>query len=75
MADMVRRRPGPGRPSKGDRTVFTTRIPAQIAEALRAYADEADLSYSEAVANAVAEKFGFPPVASPPVADQQKLIA
>ncbi len=55
--------------------MFTTRIPAQIAEALRAYADEADLSYSEAVANAVAEKFGFPPVASPPVADQQKLIA
>lgn len=45
-----KRMPGPGRPSKGDRELFATRIPTAVAGDLRALADDLDLSYSETLA-------------------------
>ena len=59
------RTPGSGRRSKGDRDVMTTRLPTELADLVRADAENyEDASYSELIANAVAEKYGHPPVAT-----------
>ena len=74
-AAMRQRPPGSGRRSKGPRDVFTTRVPTPIADLVRADADRAELSYSDFVANVLAEKYGLPPVAEPKDQDQMKLTA
>ena len=72
---MRQRTPGSGRRSKGRRDIFTTRIPTPLAGQLRADAERLDLSYSDFIANVVAEKYGQPPVAEPRDEDQMKLTA
>lgn len=53
---------------------MTTRLPPTLADAVRAYADRHDLSYSDAIANVLAEHFGAPPVAPvAPVKDESQL--
>jgi len=72
----MRQRPeGSGRRSKGPRDVFTTRIPTPLADQLRADAERQDLSYSDFLANVVAEKYGHPPVAPAKQDDQMRLTA
>lgn len=51
-----KRTSGGGRPSKGDRHVFTTRIPIRDAEKLFAVADSLGKSASEFIADAMTEK-------------------
>lgn len=72
---MARRKPGPGRPNKGPRLLFTVRMPAALADAVRADAERLDLTYSDYVANLVAETYGEPPVATPKDDKQMKLTA
>jgi hypothetical protein len=44
---------------------MTTRLPTELADLVRADAENyEDASYSELIANAVAEKYGHPPVAT-----------
>lgn len=51
---MTNRRQGStGRPSKGDRHAFSTRIPRVYAERVIAYADAIDRSYSDVLADLV----------------------
>lgn len=51
---MARRRPGPGRPSKGERKGYFTRVPIEDALQVDAAADAADVSYSEYIAALIA---------------------
>lgn len=51
-----KRTSGGGRPSKGDRHVFTTRVPIRDAEKLFAVADAQGKSASEFIAETLAEK-------------------
>lgn len=55
---MAKRR-GPGRPSKGDRHQFATRVPRQVADAIQENADNNGLSYSEYLAWVLANAHGF----------------
>ncbi len=72
----MQRRPAQGgRPSKGRRAPLLTRPPAALAEAVRAEAERLDMTYSDYIANVLAEKHGFPPVARPHDGDQMKLTA
>lgn len=72
----MRQRPeGSGRKSKGPRDVFTTRIPTPLADKLRDDAQRHDLSYSDFLANVVAEKYGHAPVAVAKDTEQMKLTA
>lgn len=52
----IQKRASGGRPSKGDRHVFTTRVPIQDAEKVFAVADHQGRSASEFIAQAIAEK-------------------
>ena len=63
-----------GRKDKGDRVAVLTRPPLALAEAVRAAADEADMSISDYVANVLAAAHGFPPVVGPKD-DRQMRIA
>ena len=72
---MRQRPPGSGRKSKGPRDVFTTRLPTALGDLVRADAERVDLSYSDYMANLVAEKYGFPLVAEPKNEDHMKLSA
>lgn len=67
--------PGAGRPSKGDRKAFMTRMPVTLGELVEQRADVDDLSYSEVIANAVAAYFGQQPVAVPRDEEQMQLTA
>ncbi|MGP5220668.1 hypothetical protein ACTXMB_15140 [Arthrobacter rhombi] len=51
-----KRSSGTGRPSKGDRHVFTTRVPVHDAEKLFAVADSLGKSASEFIAETMSEK-------------------
>lgn len=63
----TRRRPGSGgRPSKGDRHLFATRIPVPVAEAVMEAAEALGLSYSEFLALLAAEAMGMPELAPHP---------
>lgn len=64
MASKRSRAGGPGRPSKGPRDVFLTRLPPAHASAVRTRAEELDLSYSECIADLLAEAFGLPLVST-----------
>ncbi len=55
--------------------MFTTRIPTPLADKLRADAQRQDLSYSDFLANVVAEKYGHDLVAAAKDTDQMKLTA
>lgn len=46
--------PGAGRPSKGDRDVFMTRVPRAVGDAVRQRAEDLDLSFSECIADLLA---------------------
>src|SRR4051812_30412363 len=71
---MRKRTAGPGRPNKGAREAFMTRLPEALATELRNEADELDLSYSELIGNIVAARYGLPPVGQPrPSGDQDQL--
>ncbi len=59
---MGRGRPGAGRPSRGDRWLVCTRLPADLADLFRAEADRLDLTYNDLLANLAAEHYGRPPV-------------
>lgn len=50
---MAKRRPGPGRPSKGDRALMATRLPLDDAEDVKALAEARDWTYSETLAELV----------------------
>jgi len=69
------RKPGPGRKSRGDRELFSTRLPVALAGQLRADAERLDLSLTDTLANLVAVAYGHPPVATPHPADQMRLTA
>jgi hypothetical protein len=56
------RPPGAGRPSKGAREYFGTRLPAELAALVRAESDRLDLSYSEYIANILAVQHGVKPI-------------
>lgn len=64
-----------GRPSKGDRKVMYSRVPAEIAALVEAEAQEQALPYSDVIANALAAHFGRPPVAVPRHPDQLQMTA
>jgi hypothetical protein len=51
---MAKRRPGPGRPSKGDRELMATRLPLDVSGGVKALAEARDWSYSETLAELVA---------------------
>lgn len=51
---MAKRRPGPGRPSKGHRELMATRLPHDVSGDVKALAEARDWSYSETLAELVA---------------------
>lgn len=53
---------GAGRPSKGAREYFGTRLPVELAAVIRAESDRLDLSYSEYIANVLAVQHGLKPI-------------
>jgi hypothetical protein len=72
---MARRPATGGRPSKGNREPLLTRAPADLAQVVRDEADRLGLSYSDYIANVLADKHGFPQVAEPKNDAQMKLTA
>lgn len=72
---MPRQRSAGGRPHKGDRELFSTRLPQELAVLLRAEAEELDLTYSDYLGNLVAERFGREPLAHPAAVSAERLIA
>ena len=61
MASMPKRvSPGGGRPSKGARELFTTRVPKPVADMIRERAEELDLSFSECIADVLAVALNLP---------------
>lgn len=75
MPRMAKRQAQGGRPSKGPRVTLLTRCPPEVANAARAEAERLDLSYSDLVANVLAERYGLPPIAEPKADGQLKLPA
>ncbi len=72
---MARRPATGGRPSKGKRQPLLTRAPAELAQVVRNEADRLGLSYSDYIANVLADKHGFPHVTEPKNDAQMKLTA
>jgi hypothetical protein len=72
---MARQRNAGGRPHKGDRKLFSTRLPQDLAELMSAEADEFDLTYSDYLANLVAEHFGRGLLVAPAPQLEERLIA
>lgn len=58
MAGKGRANPGAGRPSKGDRHAFMTRIPRETADALMAEAERLNVTYGDLIAYHVARSLG-----------------
>lgn len=48
-----------GRPSKGPRHAFLSRVPMDAATRLMEEADELDVSYSELIAHVIGERYGL----------------
>lgn len=69
--DMAERRARGGRPSKGERGHLVSRPPADLDQAVREEADRLGLYVSDYIANVLAEKLGFPPVAAPTASTAQ----
>jgi len=72
---MARQRNAGGRPHKGDRKLFSTRLPQDLAELMSAEADELDLTYSDYLANLVAEHFDRGLLVAPAPQLEERLIA
>ncbi len=73
---MARRATRTGRPSKGCRELFVTRLPDQLAERFRDDAEALDLTLTDHLANIVAGHYGLPPIAAvPKPSAQERLIA
>lgn len=70
IAAMAKRQPGPGRPSKGDRTLMATRLPNPDSDRVREIAAAYDWSYSETLAALVAIALNH--CAELPALDQQE---
>jgi len=68
-----------GRPSKGERMAVGARLPVAIAHAMRDEAERRDVSYSDVLASALADRYGLPPALPPeaevPADEQMKLTA
>lgn len=75
IGGMTRRPATGGRPSKGNREPLLTRAPADLAQVVRDEAERLGLSYSEYIANVLADKHGFPHIAQPKNDAQMKLTA
>ena len=73
VADMATR-VGTGRPSLGDRTQLTVRIPPGIHQALRDEAQSRGISMNQALLEIAADHLGVTEVALP-INDQEKLSA
>lgn len=56
----MRNQGGPGRPSKGDRHVFISRVPRAAADRIMAEAEKLGLSYSEYIAYVLANAHDIP---------------
>lgn len=69
------RHAGPGRPSKGDRKLLTTRPPRALADVICGEADRLGLTWSDYIANVLAQAHGFPPIATPKDEEQMRLTA
>jgi len=73
---MARRPPRTGRPSKGERQLFVTRLPAPLAEQFRDEADALELTLTDHLANIVAAHYGAPAIVEVVEdAAQERLIA
>lgn len=72
---MARRPATGGRPSKGNREPLLTRAPADLAQVVRDEADRLGLSYSDYIANVLADRHGFPHVGHPKDEAQMQLTA
>jgi hypothetical protein len=72
---MAKRQANGGRPSKGDRELFVTRVPKPVALVIRERAEELDLSYSEYLAGLLATALEMPEHAPsmPKDRDQEEL--
>lgn len=68
---MARRRGSGGRPSKGPRVPFMTRVPEPLGDAISDAADAAGLTLSDYIAGVLANAHGFPAPTSPN--DQEEL--
>ena len=67
---MGKRQAGPGRPSKGQRHLMATRLPTDVADAVRGLAEARDWSYSDTLAALVV--LGLDRVADLPPAPTQQ---
>ena len=65
LFNVNRRRPGAGRPSKGDRWLVYARLPRELADLFQAEADRLGLTYNDLLTNLAAEHYGHPPVQLP----------
>jgi len=54
-----------GRPSKGERIPVGGRLPVAIAHAMRDEAERREVSYSDVLASALADRYGLPSVLPP----------
>jgi predicted HicB family RNase H-like nuclease len=57
---MARRRGSGGRPSKGPRIAFTTRVPESLGDVISDAADDAGLSLNDYIAGVLAHAHGLP---------------
>lgn len=57
---MATKRPGPGRPPKGQRTQLTMRIPSAVYEAIRAEAKARGISMNDYLVHVAASDLGMP---------------
>ncbi len=55
--------------------MLATRVPVALAEAVRSNADRLGMTYSDYIANVLAERHGIPPVVTVNHEDQMKLTA
>ena len=72
---MARPRSPGGRPHKGERQLFATRLPTDLAELLRDEAEDCGLTLSDHLANIAAEHFGRPPLVGAAPPQEERLIA
>jgi len=63
---MPRRKPGPGRPSKGDRDTMVTRPFRPVGDEIRVRAEALDMTISDYVSMVLAEAHGMPEYAPKP---------
>ena len=72
---MARQRASGGRPSKGNREALLTRTHPDLAAAVRDEADRLGLTFSDYIANVLADRHGFPHVGASANEAQMQLSA